>query len=72
MAYIGPRPTLQSHGKSVVEVHLMEYDGDLYGQEMTIRFLSRLRDDRKFDSLEELQSQIRLDESRARLYFEGR
>jgi riboflavin kinase/FMN adenylyltransferase len=50
----------------------MEYDGDLYGQEMTIRFLSRLRDDRKFDSLEELQSQIRLDESRARLYFEGR
>ena len=72
MAYIGPRPTLQSHGKSVVEVHLMEYDGDLYGQEMTIRFLSRLRDDRKFDSLEELQSQIRLDESRARLYFESR
>jgi riboflavin kinase/FMN adenylyltransferase len=49
----------------------MDFEGDLYGSEMRVRFLSRLRDDRKFDSLEELQSQIRLDESRARLYFVG-
>ena len=71
MAYIGPRPTLQTDGRSVVEIHIMDFEGDLYGSEMRVRFLSRLRDDRKFDSLEELQSQIRLDESRARLYFEG-
>jgi riboflavin kinase/FMN adenylyltransferase len=71
MAYIGPRPTLHPTGPSVVEVHVLDYKGDLYGKELCIRFLSRLRDDRKFESLEELQAQIRLDESKTRLYFDN-
>lgn len=71
MAYIGPRPTLNADGVSVVEINILDFKEDLYGQSMSVRFLSRLRDDRKFDSLEELQAQIRLDESRVRLYFDG-
>lgn len=71
MAYIGPRPTLNADGVSVVEINILDFSEDLYGQSMSVRFLSRLRDDRKFDSLEELQAQIRLDESRVRLYFDG-
>ncbi|MFM7913644.1 MAG: riboflavin kinase, partial [Bacteroidota bacterium] len=60
-----------SDGVSVVEINILDFKEDLYGQSMSVRFLSRLRDDRKFDSLEELQAQIRLDESRVRLYFDG-
>lgn len=71
MVYIGPRPTLNADGVSVVEINILDFKEDLYGQTMSVRFLSRLRDDRKFDSLEELQAQIRLDESRVRLYFNG-
>jgi riboflavin kinase/FMN adenylyltransferase len=71
MAYIGPRPTLNPEGHSVIEINVLDFNQDLYGQQLSVRFLSRLRDDRKFDSLEELQAQIRLDESRVRLYFDG-
>ncbi len=70
MAYIGPRPTLNDQGISVIEINILDFKEDLYGQSMSVRFLSRLRDDRKFDSLEDLQAQIRLDESRVRLYFD--
>lgn len=72
MAYIGPRPTLHAEGSPVVEIHVLDFSEDLYQQPISVRFLSRLRDDRKFDSLEELQAQIRLDESKVRLYFDGR
>jgi riboflavin kinase/FMN adenylyltransferase len=54
---IGCRPTLD-HGALSVEAHVLDFSGDLYGQELTVAFVARLRDERRFDSLEALQAQI--------------
>jgi riboflavin kinase/FMN adenylyltransferase len=59
-ANVGPNPTFgeQSHK---VEVHLIGFQGDLYGRTLAIDFLSRLRDTRRFDSVDQLLTQIRVD-----------
>ena len=51
------------------EVHLLDFSGDLYGEEMEITFASRLRDEQKFASLEELKFQIAKDIEAARHAF---
>ncbi|NOS71371.1 MAG: bifunctional riboflavin kinase/FAD synthetase [Verrucomicrobia bacterium] len=67
---IGHRPTLQNPAPEMrVEVHLLDFSGDLYGEEMEITFASRLRDEQKFASLEELKSQITKDIEAARHAF---
>jgi riboflavin kinase/FMN adenylyltransferase len=48
----------------------MNWDGDLYGDVVRVRFLYRLRDERKFSSVEQLKTQIMLDVKRANSYFE--
>jgi riboflavin kinase/FMN adenylyltransferase len=48
----------------------MDWAGDLYGDVVRVRFLHRLRDERKFGSIEELKSQIENDVKRAQSYFE--
>jgi riboflavin kinase/FMN adenylyltransferase len=48
----------------------MNWDGDLYGDVVRVRFLYRLRDERKFSSIEQLKSQISTDVARANNYFE--
>lgn len=48
----------------------MNWDGDLYGDVIRVRFLYRLRDERRFSSVEELKKQITRDVSRAEGYFE--
>ncbi len=54
---IGIRPTVEGEGINA-EVHLLDFSGDLYGKEITVAFLSFLRPEKKFDSLEELKAQI--------------
>lgn len=54
---IGTRPTVEGEGINA-EVHLLDFAGDLYGKEITVAFLSFLRPEKKFDSLEELKAQI--------------
>jgi riboflavin kinase/FMN adenylyltransferase len=49
-----------------VEVHLIGFDGDLYGQRLDVDFLARLRDTRRFDSLDDLKAQLASDVARAR------
>ncbi|MCX6894361.1 MAG: bifunctional riboflavin kinase/FAD synthetase [Verrucomicrobia bacterium] len=67
---IGHRPTLKSPAPALrVEVHLLDFAGDLYGQELEITFASRLRDEQKFASLEELKAQIARDIAAARSHF---
>jgi riboflavin kinase/FMN adenylyltransferase len=64
---IGIRPTLNELNPLLrVEVHLLEFDGDLYGEEMEIIFGEKLRDEKKFSSVEELKLQIARDVDRAR------
>ncbi|HOW67152.1 MAG TPA: bifunctional riboflavin kinase/FAD synthetase [Candidatus Paceibacterota bacterium] len=59
---IGDRPTIQ-HSDSVlrVEAHLLDFSGDLYGQELEVEFLARIRDEKRFASLDALQAQIQQD-----------
>ena len=60
LANIGTNPTVGNDHLSL-EVHLLDFQGDLYDQSLTISFLSFLREEKKFDSLEELKNQIELD-----------
>jgi riboflavin kinase/FMN adenylyltransferase len=58
---IGVRPTFEDAGDLRVEAHLIGFDGDLYGEHVTLEFLKRLRDEVKFDSADELVEQMRED-----------
>lgn len=64
---IGSRPTVDGD-KRTIEVHIIEYEGeDLYGEELELRFLSFLRHEQRFSSLDDLREQIRKDFNRANL-----
>lgn len=62
---IGIRPTFDGV-REVVEAHLLDYSGDLYGSDMTLEFVDRLRGERRFDSVDELVEQIGRDVEQAR------
>jgi riboflavin kinase/FMN adenylyltransferase len=67
---IGYRPTLQNPKPELrVECHLLDFQGDLYGQELEITFLEKLRDEKKFASLAELRAQIARDIEKAKRCF---
>jgi riboflavin kinase/FMN adenylyltransferase len=67
---IGLRPTLQNTAPQLrVEAHLLDFDGDIYGQEIEIIFLEKLRDEMKFSSLDALKAQITRDIAEARRRF---
>jgi len=61
---IGCRPTFHGQEKTI-EVHLIGYDGDLYGQPLTIDFIRRLRDEQAFASPEALIAQLQRDKAQA-------
>lgn len=61
MLCIGHRPTVEQNGEISVEVHIFDFNGNLYGTSISIDFIEKLRDERHFDSLEELQKQLMLD-----------
>lgn len=64
---IGTRPTFEStNKKSQVEAHLLDYSGDLYTQIITLEFISWLRNEERFQSVDELIKQIHLDIERTR------
>ena len=67
---VGLRPTFGAETEPSVETFVMNFAGDLYGDVLRVRFLHRLRDERKFGSLEALKAQISKDVSRAQEYFE--
>lgn len=60
MANIGTRPTVGGHHRTF-EVHLIGFDGDLYGKKLDIDFIVRLRDERHFANLDELAAQLQQD-----------
>jgi len=65
---IGFRPTVGGKGQTI-EIHLLDFNKDLYGSNMQIEVLVRLRDEKKFESIEELSAQIRQDEQSARKWL---
>jgi riboflavin kinase/FMN adenylyltransferase len=64
-ANVGPNPTFGERARKV-EVHLIGFHGDLYGQELVVEFVERLRDTRPFSGPEQLTAQLRQDVERAR------
>lgn len=63
---IGTRPTFHDAGQLLVEVHLLDFDGDLYGAVLELELLHRLRDELRFASADELVTQMHRDEADAR------
>jgi len=67
---IGVRPTFGDHtGEPILEVHIYDYDGELYGQELVVEFLGRIRGERRFDSSYELARQIEADKVASEAFF---
>lgn len=69
VANVGVRPTVHAGEQPLLEVHILDYDGDLYGKRLQVCFLEKLRDERRFASLEALQAQLQQDIQQAREYF---
>lgn len=68
---IGVRPTLDRPAAApIVETHLLDYTGDLYGKSLALDFWLRWRDEKKFDNLQRLREQIGRDIEAARRYFD--
>lgn len=67
---IGNRPTVNGH-HTTVEPWILDYSGDLYGREITLRLHYFIRPEMKFDSLEDLQAEIRRNAEEARAYLKG-
>ena len=63
MANIGHRPTIGDRTKDqpIIEVNLFDFNGDLYGKQIRVSFIDRIRDEEKFDSLDELKAQLEQD-----------
>ncbi len=69
MMNIGSRPTIANGSNVSIEVHLFDFEGDLYGEQVTVQLLSRFRDEQKFNSVDELTDQLKKDEESIRNYF---
>jgi riboflavin kinase/FMN adenylyltransferase len=65
---IGNRPTFDN-GPRTIEAHLLDFDRDIYGERLTIDFVTRLRPERRFNGIEELVAQIQRDAAAARQFL---
>ena len=66
VASLGTRPSITGHGEPLLEVHLFDFDGDLYGQRIEVEFIAKLRDEEKFRDLDALRAQMDRDAASAR------
>jgi riboflavin kinase/FMN adenylyltransferase len=66
VASLGVRPTVNQVSEPLLEVHLFDFEGDLYGRRMAVEFVAKLRDEQKFDGLEALTVQMHEDARQAR------
>ncbi|ABE50476.1 bifunctional riboflavin kinase/FAD synthetase [Methylobacillus flagellatus] len=69
VASLGVRPTVKQDGKPTLEAHLFDFSGDIYGRHVRVKFMHKIRDEMKFDSLETLKYWIARDAEMAREYF---
>lgn len=61
IANYGLRPTVANDGKAVLEIHILNFDKEIYGEKIKVTFLKKIRDEKKFNSLDELKAQIQDD-----------
>ena len=69
VASLGRRPTVNPVAVPLLEVHLFDWDAELYGEHLRVRFLEKLRDEEKYEDLETLKQAIARDARQAREYF---
>lgn len=62
MTYIGGKPTINDDKSENIEVHIFDFNQDIYDKDIKVRFVSKIRDECKFESLEALRKQIEIDE----------
>jgi riboflavin kinase/FMN adenylyltransferase len=72
VASVGRRPTVAENAAPLLEVHLFDWDEALYGRHLRVRFLEKLRDERRYDHLEALGAAIAADAAQARKFFAKR
>jgi len=65
VASLGTRPTVDGV-EPLLEVHVFDFEGDLYGRAIEVEFIAKLRDEVKFDSLDSLTVQMKVDAAQAR------
>ncbi len=68
---VGVRPTFHDDGRILVEVYLLDWDGDLYDATLSVELEDRLREERRFASVDALVTQMRADEVEARHRIRG-
>ncbi len=71
VASVGRRPTVRQDAAPLLEVHLFDWQGELYGRHLRVRFLQKLRDEEKYDGLDALRSAIQRDAEQAKDYFKS-
>jgi riboflavin kinase/FMN adenylyltransferase len=69
VANLGVRPTIAGVSKLMLEVHVLNFKGDLYGKHVHVDFLHKIRDESKFDGLDALKTQIAMDVEAAKDFF---
>jgi riboflavin kinase/FMN adenylyltransferase len=72
VASLGVRPTVKTSGTPVLEVHLFDFDRDIYGRRLQVRFLHKLRDEEKYPDLATLRAVIARDVDDAKAFFHHR
>lgn len=68
MTYVGTRPTINT-GERIIETHLFDFEADLYGTQLTVDIVGRLRSDQRFSTVAALVDQLRQDERDARIFL---
>ena len=63
MSNVGVRPSVDGHTR-LLETHLFGYSGNLYGRRLRVRLIEKIRDERKFDSIADLQEQLETDKNK--------
>ena len=63
---LGRRPTFEDRGPPVLEAHVLDFAGDLYGKQLRVEFIERLRPEQRFENAEALVAQMRMDVANAR------
>jgi riboflavin kinase/FMN adenylyltransferase len=70
VANVGVRPTIGDEFRANLEVHLLDFNGQLYGKRLQVMFRGKIREERRFDSIDALQTQIHKDIAFGRQFFE--
>jgi riboflavin kinase/FMN adenylyltransferase len=69
VANVGVRPTVDGGNKVILETHLFDFNQDIYGQSVTVHFKEKIRIERRFETLQELKTQIEDDVATAKKFF---